>query len=1090
MAGSWQTIRVFISSTFLDMQAERDHLVRFVFPRMREHLLQRRIHLVDVDLRWGVTSEQDASEVCREIITECRPRFLCMLGGRYGTIPKGNDISITEDEVHFGVFDSPHKRIYALFYFRSGVVTEMMDKSYPGSFREPRYSKKAVNLARLKRNIRKTNYKPFLYHPHWDADEGRLLELKTFGDRVEYDILATIDDEFGIQQPAKLNEFTEEKAAMETFIEERNERFVLGSRQEVLEQLLAHAQATDGNGYVCLVGAPGSGKSALLAHLSQQSILNYQPLTLLIPHFVGVSSGSTSIYRTLRRLCYELKAGCSAITAKIPDDPEKLRVAFLDFLRQACPRKRVVILLDGVNQFEAVSYIDGFNWLPKELPANARAIISAFPGPALEELNRRVKPRMVFLEPLKPTDGEKIIEQFRRHYHKKFAPDQRIMLLAKTDAGMPLYLLTALEELRTQGTYEEITQCITQLPHTTQELFTWILERLEKDSGFRDTVGQRVGNKLVSRFASLLSTSRYGLSQHEIADLIDPGDPRGNIAALLHLLRPYLQRRGELLNFYHAQFDTAAKEAYLKTYEQIQAAHKQLADYFFDQPSTMVSHTGLMPNFRKVYETPYHLEQRKEWERLYMLLSDHSFIYASASIDLTLLQQYWATLSTNSGYHPHDAYRNLIINPDKHDSMLLSAINMVLNTGGYLAESNRLINAMLAKSCTDGDRHMEAACLVDRATNNENLGNAKEAEDDYKAAADIARELADRPTLGSILIMQAKTLVIRKDYAAASLLFEEALNLFKTLDSSQGQIDALVGIASVFMERGLFKESASALSLASNWAQRIGEWLLYADCSLAMAELFEKTKNEEAVKKNFDLAESIYRKYGYLQGLTHVINRKVKIAVRSGEYAQAVNLLAEEEALTRRIGAPLELAITLMNQSRLLNGAKVKSELALKCASEAFHIVCDKNFVAYHEDAKQTLSEALTLIGSDGVGGDWGILSLNPEELSQLLPQRECGLVSCGNHGGLLDTRIVIVGSPSFSIVGWCNRCQHCICLQCAHHQEIPRESFWNLADDDDLKQLCLRLGTYPFTVSCPKCGDSLGKGENVRTLVSEHLNH
>jgi len=99
MPASWRTIRVFISSTFRDMQAERDHLVRFVFPRLREQLLPRRIHLVDVDLpfdtaqdrRWGVTSEQDASEVCREIITECRPRFLCMLGGRYGWVLQGID---------------------------------------------------------------------------------------------------------------------------------------------------------------------------------------------------------------------------------------------------------------------------------------------------------------------------------------------------------------------------------------------------------------------------------------------------------------------------------------------------------------------------------------------------------------------------------------------------------------------------------------------------------------------------------------------------------------------------------------------------------------------------------------------------------------------------------------------------------------------------------------------------------------------------------------------------------------------------------------------------------------------------------------
>jgi hypothetical protein len=51
VAASWKTLRVFISSTFRDMQAERDHLVRFVFPKLREELLKHRIHLIDVDLR-------------------------------------------------------------------------------------------------------------------------------------------------------------------------------------------------------------------------------------------------------------------------------------------------------------------------------------------------------------------------------------------------------------------------------------------------------------------------------------------------------------------------------------------------------------------------------------------------------------------------------------------------------------------------------------------------------------------------------------------------------------------------------------------------------------------------------------------------------------------------------------------------------------------------------------------------------------------------------------------------------------------------------------------------------------------------------
>lgn len=40
MRGERKTVRVFISSTFRDMQAERDHLVRFVFPWLREELLR------------------------------------------------------------------------------------------------------------------------------------------------------------------------------------------------------------------------------------------------------------------------------------------------------------------------------------------------------------------------------------------------------------------------------------------------------------------------------------------------------------------------------------------------------------------------------------------------------------------------------------------------------------------------------------------------------------------------------------------------------------------------------------------------------------------------------------------------------------------------------------------------------------------------------------------------------------------------------------------------------------------------------------------------------------------------------------------
>jgi hypothetical protein len=77
----WRTFSIFISSTFADMQAERDHLKNVVFPKVEEELQQRCIKLEIVDLRWGVdtTSIQQEDEreanvlkVCLDEIRRCR----------------------------------------------------------------------------------------------------------------------------------------------------------------------------------------------------------------------------------------------------------------------------------------------------------------------------------------------------------------------------------------------------------------------------------------------------------------------------------------------------------------------------------------------------------------------------------------------------------------------------------------------------------------------------------------------------------------------------------------------------------------------------------------------------------------------------------------------------------------------------------------------------------------------------------------------------------------------------------------------------------------------------------------------------------
>ena|GEM_PF-2208454 len=157
----WEKVTVFISSTFNDMHAERDYLVKKVFPRLSKWCEERKIRLVDIDLRWGV-SEADATQnralkICLDRIDESRPFFLCFLGQRRGWVPpdnvslktkelfpklEGNYLgknSVTEMEIIHAVIDPLHN---GTFIDKEGNVKSGDAVKYAFFFlREPDYLK-------------------------------------------------------------------------------------------------------------------------------------------------------------------------------------------------------------------------------------------------------------------------------------------------------------------------------------------------------------------------------------------------------------------------------------------------------------------------------------------------------------------------------------------------------------------------------------------------------------------------------------------------------------------------------------------------------------------------------------------------------------------------------------------------------------------------------------------------------------------------------------------------------------------------------------------------------------------------------------
>lgn len=91
----WKQIQVFISSTFRDMHGERDVLTRHVFPEVNARLKSRRVTLVPVDLRWGLTNEDTsdaglgALEMCLQEVERSRPVCIVLLGERCECVRSG-----------------------------------------------------------------------------------------------------------------------------------------------------------------------------------------------------------------------------------------------------------------------------------------------------------------------------------------------------------------------------------------------------------------------------------------------------------------------------------------------------------------------------------------------------------------------------------------------------------------------------------------------------------------------------------------------------------------------------------------------------------------------------------------------------------------------------------------------------------------------------------------------------------------------------------------------------------------------------------------------------------------------------------------
>ncbi len=713
--GLWIERRLFVSSTFKDFHGERDYLRTQWLPRLQQELKDRRlrIHVELVDLRQGVDtmnvvgpgemlSEEEVQHrkdqlvlrYCLDAVEHCRPFFIACLGDRYGWIApldrtaqvareKGLQISedelkrtsVTALEVVYAVSDGAHGRSRARIYLREPlpydelVATQQMQPAEARDFSDafaatqeenPEQAHKARDradrLRSLKEHLRQTlPRRVHTYQGRWEAAQKKVVGLEMWGDQLLKHVLADLQEELRdvlAQRPP---------TPLEDFVEHRRRGFL--GREDQLGEALALASSPTGEGQawgLCLTAATGAGKSSFFAELYDR--LRQRSEELLLAHAAGCGPDSERVEPMLRDWVEQLGSAlniASPLTAK--SKTEEVEQAFAGLLNRAARQRRIVVLLDALDQMENTPRARNLSWLPRLWPANARLIATTIPGIPSEALGRQ---RGVRVQELRPLDMKREAGPIAERFYKlqcggALNPTVREVLLERQGpvgqpaAGNPLWLRLGIDELTaldaddfarferdltkeleddergllkrvggspTAATLGDLTgeerhylmllHFVAGLPDEVPGLYQRMLERAE----------EAAGRELTTAFATYIALSRHGWRESDLRPLLTPYMDEGKwnelrFAQLRRCFRAHLVRKGSdgEYDFLHSQMRAAVQRRYLPDPLGEVARHAAIADHLERLPADDPNRVG---------ERMFHLIKARRAEQAALLLAD------------------------------------------------------------------------------------------------------------------------------------------------------------------------------------------------------------------------------------------------------------------------------------------------------------------------------------------------------------------------------------------------------------------------------------------------------------------------------------
>jgi nephrocystin-3 len=634
MKNSSRTIRIFISSTFLDFEEERNLLVKNVFPELRRRCRERQVELVDVDLRWGITDD-DANQgkvlpICLAEIERAHPYFIGLIGERYGWIPAPDHYapstlkkqpwleihrggkSVTELEIMHGVLNKTDMAKRAFLYFR--------DPQYAltkGGIFLSECSKEEAKLNNLKDRIRKSGITLVEDYP----------TPESLAEKVRDDLWSLIEQDFPLAEVP--DALSIERNRHENYGATRFAHYMGGETYfEALDQALANLNSNFQP--VMVTGGVGSGKTAMLVNwLNHTSELGSNHLVIV--HHLSASSDASDPVQMVQRLIAEILQ-VTGDQLELKQDPDEIFKQFnlaLNMAAAHAERKGQdwLIILDGMDKIP-----DGhsMSWFPQHLPRGVKLVVSCLDGrvkealmsphtnsleelmkicdlPTEELVDQGLVHNWILIEikPLTKIQCRELIAKFLGNYSKLLKVESTDQILNFPLSSNPLFIRTLLEELRLFGSHKELSERLNTLltKHSSKGLDKdYTLPDLYKHIFSR--IGEDVGKDIVGASLKAIWSSRSGMTRDELLSF--SGTLPVKWAEIDNALDDKLLEIGGLITFSNEFIRAAVQTLYLPDSEVQRTAHQHLAEWLEKQRMTT----------RIFYELVWQWQKSEMWHKL------------------------------------------------------------------------------------------------------------------------------------------------------------------------------------------------------------------------------------------------------------------------------------------------------------------------------------------------------------------------------------------------------------------------------------------------------------------------------------------